>query len=486
MIESLRNFVLVTYLLVLCGLLIYVFHTFVMIILYRKNSTFPQKIKKKLDFYPFVTIQLPVYNEQYVIERLISAVCKIQYPKEKMEIQILDDSTDETTEIARKIGEKYRKQGFDIKLYHRNERKGYKAGALREGLAHSKGDFIALFDADFIPPTEFLLTTLPYFMDEKVAAVQGRWGHLNDSYSFLTRGQALGLDAHFVIEQTVRNRNGAFINFNGTGGIWRREAILDAGNWEYDTLTEDLDLSYRAQLKGWEIIYLKDLICYGEIPTDINGLKIQQHRWAKGAVQTAKKILPKVLRSPLPLFTKFEAFVHLTNHFTYPLVLLITLLSVPLIMIKVNCIEARTYFNYISFFTIFVVIQTLFYFYGQREIYTDWKRRLWYIPALFAWGIGTCVVDSKAVFEGLLGIKTPFNRTPKYRIEKKSDSWKDKKYKSKFNWLTIIELFLATYTAYGTVYSIVHSQFFITPFMFLLSFSFLYTGTLSLVHNLKG
>lgn len=432
-----------------------------------------------------MTIQLPIYNEKYVVERLIESVCKIDYPRDKLEIQVLDDSTDETTEITRTITQKFSKLGHDIKLIHRTKRTGYKAGALREGLARSRGEFIAIFDADFIPPKNFLMEALPYFQDDKVGAIQSRWSHLNDSYSFLTRGQALGLDAHFVIEQTARSRNGTFINFNGTGGVWRKAAILDAGNWQYDTLTEDLDLSYRAQLRGWKLLYLNDLVCWGEIPTEINSLKTQQHRWAKGAIQTAKKLLPRVLKADIPKLTKFEAFIHLTNHMAYPLMLGITLCSVPLIIIKVNYADARSYFNWVALFTVCAVGHPLFYSYAQKEIYKDWRKRLLYLPALFAWGLGTSVTNTKAILEGLLNVQSPFTRTPKYKIEGKEDTWRDKIYRSKPPLTTSIELLLALYTFAGVVYSIVHFQFLIIPFLVLLSFSFFYTGFLSLVHAVR-
>jgi len=268
--------------------------------------------------------------------------------------------------------------------------------------------------------------------------------------------------------------------------VWRKEAILDAGNWQYDTLTEDLDLSYRAQLKGWKLVFLKDLVCPGEIPTEVNGLKIQQHRWAKGAIQTARKVLPRVLRADLPLLTKFEAFVHLTNHLAYPLLLGISVLSLPLLMIKVNYKDTQGYFNLISLFAIFAFGHPLFYIYAQKEIYSDWRRRLWYIPFLFAWGFGVCVTNTKAVIEGLLNIKTPFHRTPKYRIEGRRDSWRGKKYRSKPSLTTVIELMLGGYTSLAVIYAASHHQFFALPFLAILPFSFFYMGTLSLIHSLKG
>lgn len=482
MLGLLKTPILVAYVIIISSLSVYVFHAVLMVILYKRTKNRAPSVVQDIEDYPRVTIQLPVYNEKYVIARLVDSVCGIDYPRDRLEIQVLDDSTDDTTEITQTLIEKYTALGHDIKLIHRDDRTGYKAGALRKGLAACKGEFVAVFDADFIPPKNFLKATLPYFQNERVGAIQSRWSHLNENYSFLTRGQALGLDAHFVIEQAARNRSGTFINFNGTGGIWRKEAILDAGNWQYDTLTEDLDLSYRAQLRGWTLLYLNDVVCLGEIPTEINSLKTQQHRWAKGAIQTAKKLLPEVLKADIPLVAKFEAFVHLTNHMAYPLMLGITLCSLPLIVIRVNCADAKSYFNWVALFTICAVGHPLFYSYAQKEIYKDWQRRVLYLPALFAWGLGTSVINTKAVLEGLLNVRSPFTRTPKYRIERKGDTWRNKIYRSKPAITTAIELTLALYTFAALVYSILHAQFMIIPFLGLLTFSFSYTGTLSLLH----
>jgi cellulose synthase/poly-beta-1,6-N-acetylglucosamine synthase-like glycosyltransferase len=485
MLSLLKTPVLIAYVIIISSLSVYVFHAVLMVVLYKKSKRRVPRVWKGIDRFPVITVQLPVYNERYVIERLVDSVCAIDYPRDKLEVQVLDDSTDATTEIARGLTEKYSKLGHDIKLIHRDGRSGYKAGALKEGLDKSRGELIAIFDADFIPPRDFLKKALPYFEDRRVGAIQSRWGHLNEKYSFLTRGQALGLDAHFVIEQTARNRNGTFINFNGTGGIWRKTAILDAGNWQYDTLTEDLDLSYRAQLRGWKLLYLNELVCWGEIPTEINSLKTQQHRWAKGAIQTAKKLLPKVLRADLPLMAKFEAFIHLTNHLAYPLMLGIAICSLPLIVIRVTCADAKSYFQWVALFTLCAIGHPLFYAYAQKEIYDDWRKRLLYLPALFAWGLGTSVINTKAVLEGLFNVKSPFTRTPKYRIEGKDDTWRNKIYRSKPQLTTALELTLAGYTGLALAYSIMHSQFLIIPFLALLSFSFFYTGTLSLLHAVR-
>ena len=315
-------------------LLIFGAHGFVMVYYYKKHRGLTGLRPKPLTRPPRVTVQLPVYNEYYVVERLLRAACRLDYPRDLLEIQVLDDSTDETLNVTRKCVAEYRAQGFDIKLLHREERSGYKAGALRAGLENAAGEFIAIFDADFVPPRDFLMRTLPYFSDNKIGMVQTRWGHLNRDYSILTRLQAIGLDGHFVIEQAARNGAGFFINFNGTAGIWRKACILDAGNWSDDTLTEDLDLSYRAQLRGWNFKYLTDTVCDSELPAEIGGLRSQQFRWTKGAIETAKKILPSLWRANLPLRLKLQGTVHLANNLVFPFILIVSLLNPFLVWIK--------------------------------------------------------------------------------------------------------------------------------------------------------
>jgi len=280
---------------------------------------------------PVVTVQLPIYNERYVVQRLIDAVARLEYPREKLEIQVLDDSTDETTAIAAELVEAYRRAGSDITLLHRTTRTGYKAGALRDGLAGARGEFIAIFDADFVPTPDFLMKTLPFFRDHAIAMVQVRWGHINRDYSLLTLVQSFGIDGHFWVEQAARCWSGLFMNFNGTAGIWRRTAIDDAGGWQADTLTEDLDLSYRAQLKGWRLKFLPQVVCPAEVPVQLTGARSQQHRWAKGSIQTARKLIPRILQADLPLFTKYQAVFHLTNYMVHPLMLLVVL-SAPLLL----------------------------------------------------------------------------------------------------------------------------------------------------------
>src|SRR2546428_9465692 len=323
---------LATYFLVLLVLAIYGSHRYVMAYLFYKYKGNLPTPKGKFEILPRVTIQLPLYNEMYVVERLIEAVARIQSPRNRLEIQVLDDSTDETQGIARGRVEQLRQQGLDISYLHRDNRSGYKAGALQEGLNIARGELVAVSDAAFVPAPDFLLRSVHFFTDEHIGMVQVRWEHLNREYSHLTQAQAIFLDGHFIIEHTARNRWGCFFNFSGTAGIWRKNAIVDAGGWQHDTLTEDLDLSYRAQLRGWQFIFLPEVVSPAEVPVDMNAFKSQQHRWAKGSIQTARKLLPKILKSDLPFAVKREAFFHLTNNMAYLLMVLLSLLM-PLSMV---------------------------------------------------------------------------------------------------------------------------------------------------------
>ncbi|MEX0602114.1 MAG: cellulose synthase family protein, partial [Bacteroidota bacterium] len=342
-------------------------HGFVMVYHYlrqrRRTSQVPD-----LDREPVVTVQLPVFNELYVVTRLIDAVCALDYPREKLEIQVLDDSTDETVQIAAEAVARHRAQGTDIKHIRRETRTGFKAGALKFGLESARGEFIAIFDADFVPRPEFLRRTLPYFADPKTGLVQTRWEHLNSSYSLLTRTQAMALDGHFVIEQAVRNRAGFFINFNGTGGIWRKACIEDSGNWHADTLTEDLDLSYRAQLRGWHFRYLDDFTSPAELPAEVNALKSQQFRWTKGAIETARKLLPKVWKANIPLRVKIHSTFHLTNNIVFPFIVLAGILNVPLVFIKQDG-GHQAYFALMSVFVLAFIGSFLFYSFSQKAVY---------------------------------------------------------------------------------------------------------------------
>ncbi|HAY34558.1 MAG TPA: glycosyltransferase family 2 protein [Ignavibacteria bacterium] len=418
-----------------------------------------------MEEYPVVTVQIPLYNEQYVITRLIDSVLRMDYPKDKLEVQILDDSTDETTQIIKDHIKKYEDTGFDIKHIHRTNREGFKAGALKAGLETARGEFVAVFDADFIPRKKFLKRTIPYFYkEEKLGLVQTRWEHLNREFSLMTKTQAIALDGHFVIEQAVRNRAGFFINFNGTGGVWRKECIFDAGNWEADTLTEDLDLSYRAQMKGWKFRYLVNFTSPAELPSDIGALKSQQFRWTKGAIETAKKVYPKVLRSDMSLKLKFQSFIHLYSNLAYPFILMAALLNLPVMLIKLTG-EYDTVFKFMSLFIFAFISSFMFYLYSQKDVYPDWQKRIIYFPVFLAGSMGFSVNNTKAVFEGLLDKKSEFVRTPKYQIMNKKDSWEGKKYvNKKLSFTTYIEALLAVYCFAGVVIAVATAQVAAIPF----------------------
>lgn len=474
--------VLIGYFVSLSILFVFGLHGFVMMYYHRKYGHKIPVPSKDFKEDAIVTIQLPLYNEMYVIERLIDAVCEIDYPKDKMEIQVLDDSTDETTAIVAKVVEEKKKLGFDISHVRRGSREGFKAGALKEGMKIAKGDFIAIFDADFIPQKEFLKRTLSYFTDEKVGMVQTRWEHLNGDYSIITKAQALALDGHFVIEQSVRNKSGFFINFNGTGGVWRKQCIEDAGNWHADTLTEDLDLSYRAQLIGWRFVFLKDFTSPAELPSEINALKAQQFRWTKGAVETAKKILPLVWKSKVPLRVKLQSTFHLTNNLVFPFILLAAILNVPLIFIK-NSGAHEIYFAIMSLFVLAFVSSFLFYLYSQKDIRTDWRRRIVLFPLFMAGSMGLAVNNSRAVFEGLMNRKSEFVRTPKFKQESEKDTFIGNKYLNKKLGLSVfVEAVLAVYCFIGVLSSIYFMELASIPFQVLFTLGFSFIAYTSIKH----
>jgi cellulose synthase/poly-beta-1,6-N-acetylglucosamine synthase-like glycosyltransferase len=454
-----------------------------MIYYYLKNKNKRVEPAPELTGYPMVTIQLPVYNEVYVVKRLIDAICRFDYPRDKMEIQVLDDSTDETTEVIAECVVEQRAGGMNIQHIRRSNREGYKAGALKEGLSIAKGEFVAIFDADFMPRKDFLRKTLPHFqLDPKIGMVQSRWEHANSDYSLLTRAQALALDGHFVIEQNVRNKAGFFINFNGTGGIWRKSCIEDAGNWQADTLTEDLDLSYRAQLRGWKFKYLINVTSPAELPSEINALKSQQFRWTKGAIETGRKILPKVWKSDLPLEKKIHSTFHLTNNIVFPFIVIAGILNVPLIFIKHQG-GYEMYFNIMSVFVFAFIGSFLFYLYSQKDVYHDWQKRMFLFPIFMAGSMGLSVNNSRAVFEGLLKKRSEFVRTPKYHILNKKDFWKNKKYaRTKFDYVVLIESALALYCLFGVGASIYYLEISAVPFQLLFASGFGLVAILSLKH----
>lgn len=402
---------------------------------------------------PKVTVQLPIFNEKYVVQRLIDAVCKFNYPSDKLEVQVLDDSTDETVELIAEKVKEWKEAGINIKHIRRANREGYKAGALQYGFEVAEGEFIAIFDADFLPEPDFLNITLPAFKPE-TGLVQTRWGHLNKDYSILTRLQAFGLDAHFSIEQTGRSHAGSYINFNGTGGVWRKECICDAGGWSADTLTEDLDLSYRAQMKGWKFTFLEDCVAPAELPVIMQSIKSQQYRWNKGAAETARKNLGQVLRSDIKFTGKIHAIFHLFNSSVFVCLLLAAILSIPMLFIEFNTPAVGIFFNIGALFFIGFLSIAFFYWIAVRKAESK-RPRLYYFkifPAFLIVSMGMSLHNGIAVLEGLFGRKTPFIRTPKFNITTSKNTWKDNSYvKPKINFLTILEGFLSLYFMFGIV-----------------------------------
>ena len=404
---------------------------------------------------PYVTVQLPVYNELYVMERLLSNIAKLEYPKDKLEIQVLDDSTDESFEKTGDQIAELQKTGLDIVHLSREDRVGFKAGALKEGLKTAKGEYIAIFDADFLPQPDWLKKTIPYFKDEQIGVVQTRWGHLNRDYSLLTRVQAFALDAHFTLEQVGRNSKGHFINFNGTAGVWRKTCIIDAGNWEGDTLTEDLDLSYRAQLKDWKFKYLEEVETPAELPVVISAARSQQFRWNKGGAENFRKMLSRLLKSQnISAKTKVHGILHLLNSTMFLNVLIVAILSIPILYIKNEYEHLKVYFIVMSFFVISTVIFFICYWFTYRNIYgSGWKNFLEYIGMFFTFfsvAMGFSLHNSIAVLEGHIGKKSEFIRTPKFNISSLKDSWKGNKYLRKnLSPNIIVEGLLMLYFGFG-------------------------------------
>jgi cellulose synthase/poly-beta-1,6-N-acetylglucosamine synthase-like glycosyltransferase len=443
---------------------------------------------------------LPVFNEKYVVERLIDYVSKIRYPRELMEIQLLDDSTDETQEIAQKKCKEKEEEGFNIRYIHRSDRTGFKAGALENGLNLTDGEFIAIFDADFHPPEDFLERTIHHFTDENVGMIQARWDHVNRRYSLLTECQSILLDGHFMIEHTARNRSGRFFNFNGTAGIWRKKTIIDAGGWQHDTLTEDLDLSYRAQLKGWRFIYLPDLTVPAELPIEMSAFKSQQFRWAKGSIQTFLKMKKTILKADIPLKVKIEAFFHIGANFAYALMMFMTVLMPVILIIRFNSGYKKLFYLDLPIFFCATLSVFLFYFYTEYVVIKEtlsvknrsMAKPLAFLPFVVAIGIGLCINNTKAVIEAVLRKQSPFNRTPKYNVsDDKKDSMSTRMksilgnvYRSrKVDAVSIIELCLAFYMSYAVYFTYQNDLYVSMPLIVLFQLGFFYTSLLSIIHS---
>jgi cellulose synthase/poly-beta-1,6-N-acetylglucosamine synthase-like glycosyltransferase len=476
---------LIPYFIVLILLASYGAHRYLLVYLYYKNkknrTTEPANRFAEL---PPITVQLPIFNEQFVIERLLEAICQLDYPLDKLDIQVLDDSTDETVAVARGLVAHYAAQGFPISYLHRTNREGFKAGALAEGMKTAKGEFIAIFDADFVPPADFLMRTIHHLTDPRVGMVQTRWAHINRHYSFLTEVEAILLDGHFVLEHSGRARSNVFFNFNGTAGVWRRVAIEEAGGWQHDTLTEDTDLSYRAQLKGWKFIYLQDVECPAELPVEMTAFKTQQARWAKGLMQTAKKVLPRVLKSDQPFHVKFEAWYHLTANISYPLMIMLSVLLLPAMIIRFYQGWFQMMYIDLPLFLASTFSISSFYLVSQRELFPrSWPRALLYLPFLMALGIGLTITNTRAVLEALVGKQTAFARTPKYHVESKKDRVRANTYRRRLGWVPWVELLIGCYFA-GTVYYAIDNENYITvPFLILFVVGYWCTGLMSLLQG---
>ena len=473
-----------TYTILLLIVSLYGLHRYVLVYLfYRYRHKVPQPMGHFQELPP-VTVQLPMYNESCVAARIIEKTCQIDYPKDKLQIQVLDDSTDQTCQIASGAVNEARAKGFDAEYIHRKDRSGYKAGALANGLATAKGEFITIFDADFIPDPSILNRSVHFFTDPEVCVVQTRWDHLNRDDSLLTRSQAIFLDGHFAIEHVARNRSQRFMSFNGTAGTWRRAAIADAGGWHYDTLTEDLDLSYRAQLKGWKFIFLPELTAPAELPPEMNAFKAQQFRWTKGGAQTALKLLPRIMLSKAPLKVKVEAFFHLTCFSLHFCMLLLVLMLFPAMYLRCPALNANEFWRALfdlSVFTLATMSAGVFYVASQFHLFGDWRTAIKYMPVLMALGVGLCVSNTKAILEAFFGTKSEFIRTPKYGgkgLHLSGSQIMNKRHKRRL--LPYVEFFFGLYMAACAVASLIDFHAIMTtPFLVIFAFGFFYVSVMT-------
>jgi len=485
---------LIPYFLVMLILAFYGIHRYQLVWLYYRNKQNAAKWDEPGGRYsegelPFVTIQLPIFNEQFVVDRLIDAVCRLEYPRDRFEVQVLDDSTDQTVEVAGEIVERYAR-GFaglapqQIAYLHRGNRYGYKAGALDQGLKVARGDLIAIFDADFVPAHDWLMKVVHHFAEPGIGMVQTRWTHLNRNYSFMTQVEAILLDGHFVLEHGGRSRAGVFFNFNGTAGMWRREAIAGAGGWQHDTLTEDTDLSYRSQLAGWKFKYLQDVECPAELPIEMTAFKTQQARWAKGLIQTGKKILPRVLKSNAPFHTKLEAWYHLTANISYPLMIVLSTLLMPAMIIRSWQGYVQMLLIDLPLFMASTMSLSTFYLVSQKELFPKtWWKAFPYVPFLMALGVGLTITNTVAVTEALLGVKTAFARTPKYRVRQKGEASQAKVYRKRLGIVPWIELAIGCFFAWTVWYAMTTANYLTVPFLLLFVLGYWYTGLLSLLQG---
>ena len=479
---------LIPYFLVMLALSFFGVHRYQLVYTYFKyRANITREPLYRFRELPRITIQLPIFNEQFVIDRLLRFVCALDYPRDRLQIQLLDDSTDETQEAARAIVERYAAAGAPVEYIHRTNRHGYKAGALDHGLGSATGEFVAIFDADFAPPSDWLQQVVHHFAgadgkaDPNIGLVQTRWTHLNRNYSFLTQVEAILLDGHFVIEHGARARSGVFFNFNGTAGMWRRTAIDEAGGWQHDTLTEDTDLSYRAQLKGWRFKYLPHVECPAELPIEMTAFKTQQARWAKGLIQTAKKVLPRVMESEQPFHVKLESFYHLAANISYPFMVVLSILLVPAMIIRFSQDLSQILLVDVPLFTMSTISLSIFYLVSQQQLFPKrWYKTFLYLPFLIAVGIGLTVTNTRAVMEALLGIKSSFKRTPKYSVQKRGEKSQAGKYRKRLGIVPWVELVIGSYFALTVLYAWDNENYLTIPFLLLFVIGYWYTGLLSL------
>ena len=482
MLLTLQALIGVVYLVALLGLFLYGMNAYVMLVVHRRNRRPSRRGAAPPEVWPSVTVQLPIYNERYVARRLLEAVGALDYPIDRLEIQVLDDSTDDTTEIIAESTERLRARGLRVRHLRRDTRTGFKAGALAAGLGEARGEFIAIFDADFVPPADFLLSTIPHFADPKAAAVQARWGHLNRGFSLLTEAQSLGIDGHFGVEQSARCWGNLLLNFNGTAGVWRASAIRDAGGWAHDTLTEDLDLSYRAQLRGWRILYLPDVVCPAEVPALITGFKSQQRRWAKGSIQTALKLLPAVFGARLSAWTKYQAFIHLTYYMIHPLMLTVVLLSLPLLWLR-DLSPSTTTLVWVSLvFSLAAFGPASMLLYAQRVLDPAWARRALKLPTMMVIGVGVAWSTSLAVLGAFWRKDREFIRTPKFGIGSCGGTWRGKVYVDRRAWDAGPEIVLGLYCAWTSWLFWSRGEYGVLPFTILYTTGFLTVGALTILH----
>jgi cellulose synthase/poly-beta-1,6-N-acetylglucosamine synthase-like glycosyltransferase len=476
---------LACYLVVFVGLTAYGVHRYCVLFLYYKHSRTPPRPQRNFTELPTVTVQLPIFNEIHVIKRLLASVAALDYPRDRLQIQILDDSTDGTVELCRSEAERLRAAGYSVEHRHRTNRTGFKAGALEEGLASATGEFLFILDADFVPPPDILHRMVHFFTDDGIGMIQTRWGHLNRESSLLTRVQAMFLDGHLQLEQTARSRSGRFFNFNGTAGIWRKSCIADAGGWEHDTLTEDMDLSYRAQLKGWRFIFLNDVVTPAELPVDMDGFKSQQHRWTKGSIQTCKKILRRIWQSDFPLLIKLEATAHLTSNFAYLLLIFLCVYTLP--FNPPGLPPGAGFWLGLPVFLIATVSLVVFYVTAQRALHPKtWWKELAYLPMLLALGIGMSINNGKAVLEALFNQQSGFVRTPKYGIEDNGKSAKKPRAGSSKLVPLILECVFGLWFTLLSVIAAMHGAWITVPFLMLFTVGFWYVAIGSLLPLLGG